>query len=90
MGPDWKTSGKYTYRNYEIKVDTGTVQSVKDLTTNSTINKVAGTDKYQFKLGAPSVTGKVMEPLPGNTAVRGVMITPQVVGAGGVKGDVLC
>ena len=58
--PYWEYQAIYTSRQYEITVLSGALTSVKDLWSSETLTATAGI--YSFKLGTPSVRGKVLEP----------------------------
>ena len=79
VGPNWKINGKYTYRNYEIQIESDTVKSVRDLNTNETVTATitSSGEKYVFKLGSPSVTGKVLK--PDGSPIQWVNVSPHPV-----------
>jgi hypothetical protein len=58
--PYWEYQGTYTSRQYEVTFVSGALTSVKDLWSSETLTATAGI--YPFKLGTPSVRGKVLEP----------------------------
>ncbi len=58
--PYWEYQGTYTSRQYEVTFVSGALTSVKDLWSSETLTATAGI--YSFKLGTPSVRGKVLEP----------------------------
>jgi branched-chain amino acid transport system substrate-binding protein len=58
--PYWDYQGTYTSRQYEVTFVSGALTTVKDLWSSETLTAIAGI--YSFKLGTPSVRGKVLEP----------------------------
>jgi hypothetical protein len=70
--PYWEYRATYTSREYEITVVSSVVTQVKDLWANETVTAVSGV--YPFRLGTPSVRGKVLEPGTSTVGVRDVNI----------------
>lgn len=70
--PYWDYRSSYTSREYEITVVSNAVTQVKDLWSNETVTAVSGI--YPFRLGTPSVRGKVLEPGTSTVGVRDVNI----------------
>jgi branched-chain amino acid transport system substrate-binding protein len=76
--PYWEYRSSYTSREYEITVVSNAVTQVKDLWLNETVTAVSGV--YPFRLGTPSVSGKVLEPGTSTVGVRDVNILVAPVG----------
>ena len=76
--PYWEYRSSYTSREYEITVVSNAVTQVKDLWLNETVTAVSGV--YPFRLGTPSVSGKVLEPGTSTVGVRDVNILVALVG----------
>ena len=76
--PYWEYRSSYTSREYEITVVSNAVTQVKDLWLNETVTAVSGF--YPFRLGTPSVSGKVLEPGTSTVGVRDVNILVAPVG----------
>jgi branched-chain amino acid transport system substrate-binding protein len=70
--PYWEYQATYTSRSYEVTVVSGVVTTVKDLWSMETTSAIAGI--YSFKLGTPSVRGKVLEPLASTVGVPNINI----------------
>ncbi len=77
--PYWEYRATYTSREYEITVASSVVTQVKDLWANETVTAVAGV--YPFRLGTPSVRGKVLEPGTSTIGVRDVNILVAPLGS---------
>jgi len=77
--PYWEYRATYTSREYEITVASSVVTQVKDLWANETVTAVAGV--YPFRLGTPSVRGKVLEPGTSTVGVRDVNILVAPLGS---------
>ena len=77
--PYWEYRATYTSREYEIAVLSNVVTQVKDLWANETVTAVAGV--YPFRLGTPSVRGKVLEPGTSTVGVRDVNIVVAPIGS---------
>ena len=77
--PYWEYRATYTSREYEIIVASSAVTQVKDLWANETVTAVAGV--YTFRLGTPSVRGKVLEPGTSTVGVRDVNILVAPLGS---------
>jgi len=77
--PYWEYRAAYTSREYEITVASSVVTQVKDLWANETVTAVAGV--YTFRLGTPSVRGKVLEPGTSTVGVRDVNILVAPLGS---------
>jgi len=73
VGPNWKTSGKYTSKLYRVVVSGNAITSVTDISSGSAISLSDG--RYPFALGAPSVTGKVLRPT-GSTTIPYTLVLP--------------
>lgn len=76
--PYWEYRSSYTSREYEITVLSNAVTQVKDLWLNETVTAVSGI--YPFRLGTPSVRGKVLQPGTSTVGVRDVNILVAPVG----------
>jgi hypothetical protein len=74
----------YTERQYEIVVNSGTITSVKNLTTGETLTAAAGI--FTLKLGTPSVTGTVRLPGTSTVGAENVQVIVTSVTGGGKKG----
>jgi len=76
--PYWQYRATYTSREYEITVASSVVTLVRDIWANETVTAVAGV--YSFRLGMPSVRGRVLEPGTSTVGVRDVNIAVAQVG----------
>lgn len=73
VGPNWKSSGKYTSKLYRVVVSGNAISSVTDISSGSTVSLSDG--RYPFALGAPSVTGRVLKPT-GSTTIPYTLVLP--------------
>ena len=77
--PYWEKRALYTENRYSLRVENGVITGAFNLASGDTVTAVSG--RYPFKLGIPSVKGKVVAPGVNGAALSNIQVQLGPVGS---------